>query len=712
MTSDQRTPLRAWLISVRLWLKLYGSFVVAVIPVVDLIIRLAISQAVFRSGLVKLADFNVALQLATYEYPVSWMSPYTAAMIGLLIEVIAPVLLVLGLFTRTAALSLAALLLVSQLVYAPLDSNLFTIALCAWLVVHGAGALSIDRLLARGIADSALPLAPTAVHIGAFVSRRGSPLLLFAFRLWLGLTFLTVVHFVPSLAENAILPVSTFAAVPPVFLLAFAGLAIAGFAIPALAIALILFLAGMPMMGAAVEWTAFSLLFIATIGLRGAGALSFDRLIGSWLERHVLFDHQPAAVTKSWPHVVVVGGGFGGLACVSGLKNLPVRITLIDQHNYHLFQPLLYQVATASLSPADVATPIRGLFRDDTNVHVLLARVDGVDADAQRVHYGSGSIDFDYLVLATGATHSYFGRDDWAKHAPGLKGIGDGVAVRSHVLGAFERAESSSDPERIKRLLTFVIVGAGPTGVELAGAIAELAQHGLQGEYRNVDPATARIILVQSDDRILPAFPPDLSMRAAEALEKLGVEIRLSALVTNIEAERVCIGEQIIETETVLWAAGVVASPAGRWLGAEIDRAGRVKVDEQLRVDGHDRIFAIGDTASSTGWNGKPVPGLAPAAKQAGKYVATMIRADLSGQSHPAPFQYRHQGSMATIGRKAAVVDFGWIRLHGATAWWLWGAVHIGFLAGLRNRVSVLVNWIWSYFTLKPDIRLITGETH
>jgi len=295
-----------------------------------------------------------------------------------------------------------------------------------------------------------------------------------------------------------------------------------------------------------------------------------------------------------------------------------------------LFQPLLYQIATASLSPADVATPIRGLYRNDNNVRVLLGSVCGVDSKNRSVKYDDNVIDYDYLILATGAKHSYFGRDEWAPYAPGLKTIEDGVSVRDDVLKAFERAESSNDPKLIERLLTFVIVGAGPTGVELAEAIAELAHHGLSGEYNSIDTAKARIILVQSANRVLPTFPEDLSHKTAQALEELGVEIRLNSRVTNIEDKRVCIGDEQIDTETVLWAAGVVASPAGEWLGVETDRSGRAPVDERLRVKGYDRIFAIGDTASSDAWDGKPVPGLAPAAKQAGKYVAKVIRGELS----------------------------------------------------------------------------------
>ncbi len=420
--------------------------------------------------------------------------------------------------------------------------------------------------------------------------------------------------------------------------------------------------------------------------------------------------NQSQHVPENWPHIVVVGGGFGGLACIAYLKNLPVRVTLIDQRNYHLFQPLLYQIATASLSPADVATPIRGLYRNDPNVRVLMDFVHGINQQDKLVLCDDNEIPYDYLVLATGSKHSYFGRDEWAPYAPGLKRIEDGVAVRHDILKAFERAESSDDQEQINRLLTFVIVGAGPTGVELAGSIAELAHHGLRDEYNNIDPAKARIILVQSGNRILPTFPESLSQKALESLEKLGVEIMLNSRVTDIQDQYAQMGDKKVATETILWAAGVTASPASKWLNAESDRSGRVIVDDYMRVKDCNDIFAIGDTASSNGWNGNNVPGLAPAAKQAGKYVAKIIRGEITKQPYNQKFSYKHQGSLATIGRKAAVADFGWLKLHGATAWWLWGAVHVVFLNGGRNRISLLVNWIWSYFTFRVGIRLITDE--
>jgi NADH dehydrogenase FAD-containing subunit len=435
-----------------------------------------------------------------------------------------------------------------------------------------------------------------------------------------------------------------------------------------------------------------------------------DGKIAERLHGHFLFDRPLDAIPADWPHVLIVGGGFGGLACANKLRALPVRVTLVDRHNYHLFQPLLYQVATAGLSPADVATPIRGLFIDDHNISVRLGTVRSINASASEVCVGKDLISYDYLVLATGAAHSYFGRDDWAPFAPGLKRIEDGVAARSDVLKAFERAEASTDAEEQRRLMTFVVIGGGPTGVELAGAIAELARIGLNHHYRSIDPANARIILVQSGGRVLPSFPETLSARAKASLEDLGVEVRVNSRVTDIDDDGVMVGAERIGSATVLWAAGVVASPAADWLGVEKDRAGRIIVGDDLKVAGHDHIFAIGDTAASNAWAGKPVPGLAPAAKQGGIYVANVIRAQLEGSDAPAPFRYRHMGSLATIGRKSAVADFGFIQLSGALAWWLWGAIHVAFLVGVRNRVSVIINWVWCYLSFRLSVQLITGE--
>jgi NADH dehydrogenase/putative oxidoreductase len=381
---------------------------------------------------------------------------------------------------------------------------------------------------------------------------------------------------------------------------------------------------------------------------------------------------------------------------------------MIDQRNYHLFQPLLYQVATASLSPADIATPVRALFRNQPNVRILLGGVTGVDTAAKTVRLAHQVIAYDHLVLATGAQHSYFGHDDWAAFAPGLKTIEDSTAIRRRLLLAFEEAEGAEAAADRQAWLTFVIVGGGPTGVELAGAIAELARHGMEQEFRAIDPTSARVILVQAGARLLPSFPETLSREAERALTQLGVDVRLDQAVEAVSDTSVVVGGRIIPARTVLWAAGVMASPAAAWLGVPADRAGRVPVDTALKVPGLDSVYAIGDTAASSGWAGQPVPGLAPAAKQGGAYVARVIHAQLIGRAVPGPFRYRHFGSLATIGRQSAVADFGFVRLRGAFAWWMWGAAHLAFLVGGQNRTTVLVQWLWAYVTYRRGPRLIT----
>ncbi|HEY2874579.1 MAG TPA: NAD(P)/FAD-dependent oxidoreductase [Reyranella sp.] len=410
------------------------------------------------------------------------------------------------------------------------------------------------------------------------------------------------------------------------------------------------------------------------------------------------------------PRVVIIGGGFGGVAAARALRHTSCQVTLIDRRNYFLFQPLLYQVATAGLSPADIAGPIRALFRDQPNVRVMLGEVTEVNAARREVIFRDVRVVYDYLVVATGARHSYFGHDEWALFAPGLKQIDDATSIRSRLLFAFEQAENAGSTKMQREMLTFVIVGGGPTGVELAGAIAELARHGLSQEFRAIDPSMARVILMQSGPRILPTFPESLSREAAAALTDLGVEVLTGSAVERIDDGGVVVSGRRMPAGNVFWAAGVMASPAAQWLKAEADQAGRVKVTEDLSVPGVPEIFAIGDTALSDGWDGKPVPGLAPAAKQQGRYVASVIKARIEGRPLPAPFHYRHAGSLATIGRKAAVADFGWLRLSGALAWWVWGAVHILFLSGMRNRVVVALEWFWAYLTYHPSTRLITGD--
>ena len=410
------------------------------------------------------------------------------------------------------------------------------------------------------------------------------------------------------------------------------------------------------------------------------------------------------------PHVVIVGAGFGGLAAARGLRTADVDVTLIDKRNHHLFQPLLYQVATAGLSPADIAAPIRSIVKNSVNTRVVLDRVYGVDTASKHVILGDGEpMAYDWLVLATGARHSYFGRDEWAPFAPGIKTIEDATAVRRKVLMALERAENETDPAKRQALLTFVIIGGGPTGVEMAGAIAELARQSVSKDFRSITPHCSRIILVQHAERLLPSFPETLSAKAKTAIEQLGVEVRLGERVESVTAEGVIVGDQFIAAATAIWAAGVQASRAAEWLGVTPDRAGRVEIGPDLLLPGNDSVFVIGDTAACMDANGSSLPGVAPVAKQQGQHVAKIIRASLRGKT-VQPFRYRNFGNLATIGRKRAVADFGLFRLSGYFAWALWCVAHIWFLAGFRNRFVVGLHWLWNYLTFARGARLITGD--
>lgn len=410
------------------------------------------------------------------------------------------------------------------------------------------------------------------------------------------------------------------------------------------------------------------------------------------------------------PHVVIVGAGFAGLTAAKELAKAPVRVTLIDRRNHHLFQPLLYQVATAGLSPNQIATPIRTIVRKQANTDVLLGDVMGVDAANRTLKFADREVGFDYLILATGARHSYFGHDEWETVAPGLKSLDDATELRKRILLAFERAELETDAEERARLLTFVVIGAGPTGVEMAGSIAELANRALADDFRNIDPANARILLLEAGPRALSAFDEDLAQTAQRSLEKLGVELRFGKAVTAIDETGVTLAEERIETRTVIWAAGVASSPAAKWVGAEADRAGRAKVEADLSVAGHPNIFIIGDCAAiADAKTGKPVPGLAPAAKQQGAHVARIIASEAKGKPSRAPFAYADFGALATIGRKSAIADFGFIKMTGFIGWFFWCVAHIYFLIGFRNRIAVALDWTWSYLTFERGARLITG---
>jgi NADH dehydrogenase FAD-containing subunit/uncharacterized membrane protein YphA (DoxX/SURF4 family) len=652
----------------------------AAAPLVDLLVRLALAKAFFALGMfaaVGVADLSTTWPL-------------------IFVRVIGPVLLAVGLWARPIALLMLVLTLRMQFSGGGEDEHLFWAALFGWYIVHGPGSLSLDRLLSNGMRYSPLPLATRAIAFGDWVNRTIGPLYVLALRLWVAAALTA-----PALLPLTMLPSMRDGLLPSQLLTAGAASLVVGLGTSVVAIVLLLTASGMAMAGPDPGLTIYEPLLLALLGVSGAGRYSLDRLIGRWA-------HRTIDLGAGLPHVVIVGAGFGGMACAAKLCHEPAQVTLIDRENYHLFQPLLYQVATAALSPADISTPVRAAFRDNPRIRVLRGTVTAVDATARRVIVDGRAIAYDALVLATGATHGYFGREEWAVHAPGLKSVQDATSIRSRILDAFEKAEATEDLALQRKLLTFLICGAGPTGVEMAGAIAELAHNGVAKDFRNFDPGSARILLVQAGPRVLPQFDERLSAFARASLEALGVEVRVNSRVELIDGDGVTVNDERIEAGTVLWAAGVVASPASAWLGAEADRAGRIKVGPDLSVPGFPDIFAVGDTALALAWDDQPVPGLAPAAKQGGIYVASVLRARLRGGKPPAPFRYRHQGSLATIGRKSAVADFGRVKVTGAPAWWLWGAVHIFFLLGVRNRLSVTLGWIWSYFTFDVGVRLIT----
>jgi NADH:ubiquinone reductase (H+-translocating) len=424
-----------------------------------------------------------------------------------------------------------------------------------------------------------------------------------------------------------------------------------------------------------------------------------------------------AAIQSSRPRVVVVGGGFAGMNAVKALKRAPVDVILIDRRNFHLFQPLLYQVATGGLSPANIAAPLRWIFSRQSNCEVMLAEVVGFDLDAKRVHTTLGDVRYDYLVVAAGSRHSYFGRDEWAQFAPGLKTIEDATDIRRRIYSAFEQAETEADPEVRRALLNFAIVGGGPTGVELAGTLAEIARHSLRHDFRQIDPAEASITLVEAGTRVLGSFPEDLSAKAAETLTRLGVHIRSSSMVTDIDQHGVEIksaaGVERWPTRTVLWAAGVKASPLSKALAsdsnAQLDRAGRLIVEKDFSLAGRPEVFVLGDMSSYSHQDGTPLPGVAQPAIQEGRFIAKLITARVAGKPEPT-FRYHDRGSLATIGRSAAVADVKGVHFSGFLAWWLWLLVHLMYIANFRNRLLVLTQWAWNYFTHDRSARLITGD--
>ena len=427
------------------------------------------------------------------------------------------------------------------------------------------------------------------------------------------------------------------------------------------------------------------------------------------LERTDTVERGPTRGSPRRARIVIIGAGFAGLTAAMRLTRADIDVTVIDRRNHHLFQPLLYQVATAALSPADIAAPIRSILSQQANATVTLGTVTGIDVAGRAVLLGERRIDYDQLIVATGARETYFGHDEWAAVTSGLKRIEDATTMRRRILIAFERAEEAENDTERRRLLTFVIIGGGPTGVELAGALAELARAALARDFRRIDPKTARIVLVEAGPRLLPGFAAKLSGAAARALQRLGIELRLGVKVTRCDAEGAALGDERIESRTLIWAAGVAASPAAEWLGVAPGRGGRVPVRPDLTLPGHPEIFVIGDAALVEGPHG-PLPGVAAVAKQEGAYVARVIMARLAGKPAQPLFRYHDLGKLATIGRREAVADFGWLKLTGRIAWLVWGVVHIYFLTGSRNRMAVALDWLWSYLTYQSGARLITGN--
>jgi NADH dehydrogenase FAD-containing subunit/uncharacterized membrane protein YphA (DoxX/SURF4 family) len=629
---------------------------------------------------------------------VGWHTPSSieAALHG-----VVPFLLTIGLLTRPVAL----VLLIGGYGAISRGPDGAALALLAWLVVLGPGTLSLDALLRRGLTWA--PLGP-ARKIGKcyeLIERHLSPLLLLASRAGIAASLsLASALTLPLFGQAAHHSLATLFVFPSwiASILAFC-IAVGCMTRPAMLIyAAMVPLAGIAMsMDDRLAMLLLLLMFVAT----GPGIISVDQLFAWWVLNRP--EGEECRLDR-YPHVVVVGGGFGGIETVRGLRKSRCRITLIDQRNHHLFQPLLYQIATAALSPGEIATPIRSLFRGQRNVQIRLGRVTGIDTATREVLIDAARLKFDYLVLATGARHSYFGNDHWAPYAPGLKSIEDATSIRSRLLRAFEEAETADDEAARAAWLTFVIVGGGPTGIELAGAIAELAHHGMDQEYRTIDPSTAHVILVHAGPRVLPTFPPSLSAAAEHSLRKLGVTVCLDTRVLGVDQDGADLGKDRIASRTILWAAGVAASPVAKWLNQPEDGSGRIRVNDDLSVPTVEGVYAIGDTASSLGWKGAAVPGLAPAAKQQGKYTARVIDAQLAGRHPPPPFRYKHFGSLATIGRQAAVAEIGPIRMWGAPAWWFWGAAHIAFLTGGPNRAKVMLDWLWAYVTYRRSTRLIT----
>ncbi|KTD73841.1 FAD-dependent oxidoreductase [Legionella tucsonensis] len=687
-------------------------------PVIDLAFRIWIAQQVLVSAILLANHWDTAVYLAKNEYPVPWLSPESGALLGILAQFVGGISLFFGLFTRCGAAVIAVFAVMTQIYYQPIDLNLLWITLMLGYVLRGPGPLSLDNLFEQGFRRSPLPFAMSIVTLVEKTRGFFSSLFLFLIRIWLMISLLLVNQYVEIISPDKLQPLMSWLPLSSVsivfshfslFIALFLGFGFATRFAAALGLIVVLFSFTPEVTGFYLYWV----MVMAILFVSGPGTLSLDHLIFNALKKYYpQLSGKPAFSLDNLPRVVIIGAGFGGIACAKTLRHMPVKITLIDRHNYHLFQPFLYQIATGSLSPADIAISIRSIFLEQFNVEILLGDVSDINKEERLVIADNFTIPYDYLVIATGATHSYFGKDNWTPYAPGLKTINDGTSVRSRIIRAFELAELAQSEEERKQLLNFVIVGAGPTGVELAGAIVELARFGIVKEFRHFDPSSANIILVQATPRILPTFSEKISAKAQSFLESMGVKVLVNSMVEQIDGDGVIINNERIYSKSVFWAAGVAASPAAKWLQVEADPAGRVKVNDDLTVTNYSNIFVIGDTAASNAWKGKPVPGIAPAAKQGGVYVANVISKRIyNNQSKYKPFKYVHLGSLATVGRKAAVAEFNNFKISGELAWWFWGGVHVFFLVGSRNRLSVILNWLWSYYTFRANNLLITDDS-
>jgi NADH dehydrogenase/putative oxidoreductase len=668
-------------------------------PVLALVVRIWLAQIFLLAAAMQFAAPGKAAPLnlyACFDGMLESGSPAKTAVV--LIAVLLSSLLALGWQSRISAFGLAAIALLGFFLEGGQGQNLLWALMLLYIGLFGPGSISLDSIFSQGRFE--MPGWLLGLQRGFLAGLRWWLVLVIAVGVWgpsgigdtanwLAPRSMVFGYFEPSL--HTVLAILALGFVGPGFLVRPA----AGLAAPILA------LTGLQTGGVETLYLAALMGFVAS---SGPGWMA--------LERWCKLDQWPShslGKDQDVPHIVVIGAGFGGLAAIGRLAREQCRITLIDRRNHHLFQPLLYQVATAALSPGDIALPIRALVRDQKNITVIMGEVTGIDRQARQVELQGRRISYDQLIVATGAKPGYFGKEQWANVAPALKQVEDATHIRSRLLAAFEHAEDAVTQAERDAWMSFVIVGAGPTGVEMAGALAELAHEGLHGEFRRIDPAKARIFLLNRGPRCLSAFPEACSAATETMLRRLGVEVRYGAQISTMDTDGVVLADgSRIASKTTLWTAGVQASAAASWLGIAPGPGGRVPVNARLQLPGDEHVFVIGDTAAIKSTDGALVPGLAPAAKQAGQYVAKVIAAGLKETRPPSNFIYRDQGSLATIGRAAAIADFGWIRLSGLPAWWLWGLVHVGFLTGVRNRIAVGLQWFWAYLTWHRSTRLIT----